>query len=789
MKRSKPVKGRPKGSFLKWFFLIFLGLGVVVAVLGGCALYAFYLQIDRSLPSTQSLKNYHPPTVSTMYAADGTVLGEFYTERRYLVPLEEMPSHLLKSFLAAEDTRFYEHKGVDPVGIIRAMFKNMQAGEIVQGGSTITQQVVKSLLLTPERTFIRKVKEAILAYKIDNFLTKDEILYLYLTQSYLGAGAYGVEAAAQTYFGKHVNELTLAQTSLLAGLPKAPTRYSPYQNFPAARERQRYVLDRMAEVGYISQDEARRAFAEPLNLGKSRYESVKELNYFAEEVRRQVETRYGREGLYKEGLKIYTTFEPEAQKIGEKALSRGLRELDKRHQGFRGPHRFVPREEWPAFVKGLEDRNRDSADREDLMEALVTGYDAKAKGWEIELGLGPKGFMPAAEARWAQSYLQSPGKNLKPGDVIWVALLSREKDGGRWTARLDQPPEVQGAIISMAPDSGRVIAMIGGRDFEQSQFNRATQAVRQPGSSFKPIVYAAALDKGYTLASTLIDSPFVRDDHTSQGPWAPENYDHKFWGPILLRNALVHSRNVVTVKLMDDIGVNYVVNYARRLGIQSPLWPNLTLALGASAVTLPEMMTAYSVFANHGERSKPYLIEKVTDRYGNVLEEHQVQRESVMSPQTAYLMTNILQGVIEEGTGQFAKKLGRPAAGKTGTTNELKDAWFMGYTPSLLTGVWVGYDDNRKTLGDGETGGHAACPIWLYFMEAFLKDKPVEVFPVPSGIVYAKVGGSMMAFAEDRMPNQAVAKDENAQTPPTEENPATAAPASSSSSFFKSDLF
>jgi penicillin-binding protein 1A len=531
---------------------------------------------------------------------------------------------------------------------------------------------------------------------------------------------------------------------------------------------------------------------------------VKELNYFAEEVRRQIESRYGRDGLYKEGLKIYTSLEPEAQKLAEKALLKGLREIDRRHSSYRGPQRFVPKEEWPAFIKGLEDRNRE-ADHEDLLEALITGFDPKAKGWELELGSG-KGFLPASETRWAQGYLQSPGKNFKPGDVIWVDPLQRDKDGIRLLARLDQRPQVQGAIISMAPDSGRVIAMVGGRDFEQSQFNRATQAVRQPGSSFKPIVYSAALDKGYTLASTLIDSPFVKDDHSLQGPWAPENYDHRFWGPMLLRTALVHSRNVVTVKLMDDIGVNYVVNYARRLGIQSTLWPNLTLALGASAVTLSEMMTAYSVFANHGERSKPYLIEKVTDRYGNVLEEHQVQRESVISPQTAYLITNILQGVVEEGTGTFAKRLGRPAAGKTGTTNELKDAWFMGYTPSLLTGVWVGYDDNRKTLGGGETGGHAACPIWVYFMESWLKDKPVEAFPIPSGIVFQKVGGALMAFAEDRMPTQSVAKGdqtpaqeqelepglEQAQTPPeggAGTPPPANPPSNSSSSFFKSDLF
>lgn len=797
MKRSKSSSDGSKPSSLKWFAFIFMGVVVSLILLGGVALVAFYVQVDRSLPSAKALKNYHPPIVSTMYAGDGSVIGEFFTERRYLVPLQDMPPHLIKAFLAAEDARFYEHRGIDPVSVIRAMFKNVQAGEIVQGGSTITQQVIKSLLLTPERTWIRKVKEAILAYRIDHSLTKDEILYLYLNQVYLGAGAYGVESGARTYFNKHVDELTVSESAILAGLVKAPSRFSPYLNYSSARERQRYTLDRMAEEGFITSEEARSAYEEPVQLAKSRYEDMKTLNFYTEEVRRQVEAKYGRDGLYKEGLSIYTTLNQNAQKLAEAALDKGLRELDKRH-GYRGPHRHVPQDQWPEFVKNLREDNHE-AGQGAVVEALVVGYDKKAKKYDIDLG-GTGGQLSTGEAKWAQGYFSRGSKGFKPGDVIWVSLGQQENE--RWTTRLEQEPEVQGSIMSMAPDTGKVLCMVGGRNFKESQFNRATQAVRQPGSSFKPIVFAAALDKGYTQASILIDAPFSRPGSGLQEYWQPSNYDNEFWGPIQLRTALVHSRNVVTVKLLNDIGVNYAIDYARRLGIQSALTPTLALALGASGVTLSEMMTAYSTFANHGERSNPYLIEKITDRHGNVLEERQEQHESVISAQTAYLITNLLQAAVEEGTGKFAKRLNRPAAGKTGTTNDLKDAWFMGYTPSLLTGVWVGYDDNRRSLGHKETGGHAACPIWTYFNETWLKDQPVESFPIPSGIIFVKTGfstaspegshdgGAYLAFAEDRLPTQRIASHDGLEASEAGAEASGNVPSSgSSSSFFKSDLF
>jgi penicillin-binding protein 1A len=795
MRRATTYKGTPKKKgAIRWlaFGLLAIVIGSVVAA--GLALLVFYIELDRSLPSTQSLKNYHPPLVSSVYAADGSLIGEFYSERRFLVPLQEVPPYVVKAFLASEDVRFYEHGGVDLLGILRASLKNLEAGEIVQGGSTITQQVVKSLLLSPEKTWLRKLKEAVLAYRIDHSLSKDEILYLYLNQIYFGAGAYGVEAAARTYFDKHVGELSLAQGAIIAGLPKAPSRFSPIQNFSVAKDRQEYVLKRMAEVGFITSEEARKALAEPLSFAKPRHWTLKALNSFTEEVRRQLEARYGRDGLYKEGMSIYTTMDVRAQEIAQKALDIGLRELDKRHSRYRGVNLNVPKEDWPTTLKVLTERNGELTQGK-IVAALVTAYDPKTQMCQLHLGDLPA-KLPPSGWQWTQASDKRATKMFRVGDVIRVHL-DKLQDDKSWLTVLEQDPGMEGAFMAMVPETGRVLCMIGGRDFEKSQFNRATQAIRQPGSAFKPIIYAAALDKGFTEASVLIDSPIVFDDHSLKGPWKPANYDEQFWGPILFRKALIHSRNVVTVKLLAQIGVNYAINYARQLGISSPLTPTLALALGASGVTLEELITAYSPFIDQGERVQPYLIEKILDRKGRLVEKHQLVRESVISPQTAYIMTNLLQGVVEEGTGQKAKELGRPAAGKTGTTNEMKDAWFIGYTPSALAGVWVGYDDHTLSLGKGETGGRAACPIWLYFMKEWLKNEPIESFPIPPGVVFAKVNASsgMVTRADD--PSGVYAAFSGG--PPSEGNQygemgdrpygSSYSPASASESFFKSDLF
>ncbi len=738
---KKPIaKSRaPKRRTFRWLVFGLFSIFLCLSLVGGITVFALYLQIDQSLPSVETLKNYHPPLVTSVYSADGELIGEFFVERRYLVPLDELPPHLVKAFIAAEDTRFYEHGGVDLIGIFRAMLKNIQAGEIVQGGSTITQQVVKSLLLTPERTFLRKIKEAVLAHRIDNSLSKNEILYLYLNQIYFGAGAYGVEAAARTYFDKHASELDLSEASLLAGLPKAPSRFSPIHHFSVSRERQRYVLQRMVDSNFVSFDEARKALTKPLQIAKPKRWALKKMDYFAEEVRRQAETRFGRDMLYKEGLIIQTTLDLKAQHIAERALDQGLRELDKRHKQYRGLHANIAQDDWPSAVRILSQSNGELEEGK-VVAGLVESFDVRSRTISVDLGPA-KALIPQSGWQWAQISNKRAQKIFRTGDVLRIKLGKRQEQN-TWIAGVEQDPGMEGSLMSISPVTGRVICMVGGRSFEKSQFNRCTQAVRQPGSAFKPIIYAAALDKGYSEASVLIDSPITYYDHSLKGSWTPSNYDRHFWGPILLRKALIHSRNVVTVKLLESIGVNYTINYARQLGITSALTPTLSLALGASGVTLQELVTAYSAFPGQGERIEPYLIEKVLDRYGNLIEEHQVKKEEVISAKTAYLMTDLLQGVVREGTGTKARELKRPAAGKTGTTNELKDAWFIGFTPSVLTGVWVGYDDHTVSLGKGETGGHAACPIWVYFMKEYLENKPVETFQIPEGIVFAKINGS-----------------------------------------------
>lgn len=795
MKRSGFSRKGQRQSPFRWFVLsvaAFLVCAVVVAALAG---FAFYMQLTRSLPSVHALKNYHPPLVSSVYAADGSLIAEFFIERRYVIPLGEVPSQLIKAFLAAEDVRFYEHRGIDLLGIVRASLKNLQAGEIIQGGSTITQQVVKSLLLTPERTWIRKLKEAILAYRIDQYLTKDEILFIYLNQIYFGGGAYGVEAAARTYFDKHASELTLAESALLAGLPKAPSRFSPLHNFAVARERQTYVIQRMVETGFITAEDGRKALAEPLNFGKPRRWTLRDMDTFTEEVRRLVEAKYGKDGLYKEGLRITTTLDPRAQDLAEKAVNQGVRELDRRHRRYRGLNVNVPKEDWPGTLRILKERNGDLS-KGQVVSALVLNFDPKTLTSQLNLGSG-SGVLPPSGWDWTQASNKRAGRMFRTGDVVRVRLDKQNPDK-TWSTILEQDPGMEGSFLAMVPETGRVLCMVGGRDFEKSQFNRATQAVRQPGSAFKPIIYAAALDKGYTEASILVDSPVTYDDNSLRGAWSPSNYDRRFWGSMTLRKALVNSRNVVTVKLLNDIGVDYAINYARHLGITSPLTPTLSLALGASDVTLMELLTAYSPFANLGERIAPYLIERIHDRHGNLLEEHHVNRVSVISPQTAYIVNHILQGVVEEGTGQKAKEIGRPAAGKTGTTNEMRDAWFIGFTPTVLAGAWVGYDDHAVSLGKGETGGRAACPIWVYFMKEYLKDQPVLSFPIPSGIVFAKMnptsgyvssssdaGGVYAAFAGSLPARRVLSSPRDDDSAEEERSSSSRA----GESFFKSDLF
>ncbi|MEM5787205.1 MAG: PBP1A family penicillin-binding protein [Syntrophobacteraceae bacterium] len=804
MKKPASPKRVPKKRTLRWVLFTIFSVFFCFALMAGVVLFTFYVQIDRSLPSAEALKNYHPALVTTVHASDGELIGEFFLERRYLVPLQGLPDHLIKAFIAAEDVRFYEHSGVDLIGILRAGFKNIQAGEIVQGGSTITQQVVKSLLLSPERTFTRKLKEALLAHRIDSSLTKNEILYLYLNQIYFGSGAYGVEAAARTYFDKHASDLDLSESALLAGLPKAPTKFSPLNRFPMARERQRYVLQRMVDSNFITMEEARKALSKSLQFSKPKHWTLKELDYFTEEVRRQAEARFGRDVLYKDGLKIYTTVDVKAQRLAEKALDQGLRELDKRHRRYRGLHVNVPKDDWKSALRVLTNSNGELREGK-VVAGLLQRFDPKTNTCTLDLG-SQTALVPQSGWQWTQISTKRAEKVFRTGDLLRIKLM-KQQDTNTWLASLEQDPGMEGALMTVNPLTGRVICMVGGRNFEKSQFNRCTQAYRQPGSSFKPLIYAAALDRGYTEASILMDTPISYSDNSGR-IWTPANYDRQFLGPILLRKALVHSRNVVTVKLLESIGVNYTINYARQLGIAAPLTPTLSLALGASGVTLNELLTAYSSFAGQGERVEPYLIEKVFDRNGNLISEHKPKKEQAISPQTAYLITDLLQAVVQEGTGTRAKEIGRPAAGKTGTTNELKDAWFIGYTPSVLTGVWVGYDDHTLSLGKGETGGRAACPIWVYFMKEYLKDKPIETFSIPEGIIFAKINVHSGTVARSDEPGTVYAAfsgsvPTSGRNPLAEGDPSSEAGydpeagprpwkgslPSSGESFFKSDLF
>jgi len=664
----KTVKSNVFEKVVKFFITVMMISITALTVFG----VAFYFYFTHDLPSIESMKNYKPPTVTKIFSEEGEVIGEFFYEKREVVSLDRVPNYLIQAFVAGEDARFFQHKGLDYLAILRALFRNIFSGEIVQGGSTITQQVVKSLLLSPEKSFTRKIREAILAYKIEKYLTKEEILFLYLNQIYLGHGAYGIAAAAENYFGKTIEELNITEAALLAGLPQAPSKNSPYQHPQQAKKRQLYILNRMVEEGFISSTEAIKATQTPYVIRSKEKPSIEKAPHFVESIRRYVEEKYGKDALYKNGLQVFTTVDLYFQKMSQEAIESGLKEIEKR-------------EKYP------------------FADMLLT-------------------------------------------------------------------PE--GALVCFDLETGFVKAIVGGRDFKKSQFNRATQAKRQTGSAFKPIVYASALDKGFTPASIIVDSPIVFE--WGDKKWKPKNFEGKFSGPTTLRNALTHSVNIVTVKIAQEVGVDYIRDYAKKLGISSPLHNNLSMALGSSSISLYELTKAYAIFANQGNVFKPIFIKKILDRDGNLLEENpplfyskeSSEEEQILTSQTAFLMTSLLKGVVQHGTGWRARSLGRPVAAKTGTTDQFMDAWFIGYTPELVTGVWVGFDEERS-LGENETGARAASPIWVTFMSKILKDKPIKDFPVPEGIEFMKIdpktgqanlenGGILECFREGTGPPQKV---------------------------------
>lgn len=740
------AKQEPRGilaPIMKWV----AWLGVFIVIAGGIIAAGIFMHINEELPKISKLSDYHPPTITTIYSDDNRKIGEFYKERRIVVSLAQMPQMLIEAFIAAEDSRFYKHKGIDFLSILRAMFKNIEAGTIVQGGSTITQQVTKSFFLTPEKNYKRKIKEAILAYRIDKSFTKEEVLFLYLNQIYLGHGAYGVEAAAGNYFGKSVTELNLAECAILAGLPQAPSRYSPFRHPERAKQRQIYVLNRMVEEGFISNLEATEAYGSPIDIKPRKNWYIEEVPYYTEYVRQYIQSTYGAEMLYNEGLQVYTAVNVEMQKIAQTEIEKGLRSLDKR-QGYRGPLKHLARAEIESFFKELKAESETLDEPpEEVITGVVVAVDDSEKKVRVRMAQAT-GYIALADMRWArkadtevssgEAPVRQPGEVLSVGDVILVAAKGEAGEDGLVPLSLEQTPAVQAALMCIEAETGHVKTMVGGRDFRHNQFNRAIQSRRQPGSAFKPIIYAAAMDKGFTPASMIVDAPIFFKDRSNDVKWQPKNYEEKFNGPTLLRDALAKSRNIISIKLLQQIGVKYAIDYAHKLGIESPLSQDLSIALGSSGVSLLELLSAYSVFANHGYMVPPVFITKIVDRNGNVLELNSPTRKKVIEKTTAYIITSMLESVVKDGTGQRAKELQRPVAGKTGTTNNLNDAWFIGYTPEFITGTWVGFDGDAS-LGKGETGSRAASPIWVEFMKQVLTDKPVQLFAVPEGVVYSKI--------------------------------------------------
>lgn len=748
--RTQILKQRGRRKKKNIFFLLFKWLFIlfILAGIAGCtAVAGVYYYLSQDLPKINTLKDYRPDTVTSVFSDDGRKIGEFYKQRRIVIPLSQMPDNLINAFVAAEDSRFMEHPGIDFVSIFRAFLKNFKAGTIVQGGSTITQQVTKSFLLTPERTYTRKIKEAILAYRIEKKFSKQEILYLYLNQIYLGHGAYGVEAASENYFGKHAKDLNLAECSMMAGLPQAPSRYSPFRFPQKAKQRQVYVLNRMKEDNMISNIQATEAMNMDLDIKPRKNWFIERVPCYTEHVRRYVEQHYGEDALYNQGLQIHTAVNIELQKMGRNAVNKGLLELDRRI-GYRGALKNIPALQIDSFCAEISEKNESNfLEKDTIYQGVVTGVDDNLGITRVRVG-DFEGIIRLETMEWArkpdpevayfEAKVRKPSQVLTSGDVIEVKVLNDSVENSELEFSLEQEPEVQSAILSIEAETGHVKVMIGGRDYRDSQFNRAYQSRRQPGSAFKPIVYAAALDKGYTAASVIIDSPVVYKDTERDFIWKPQNYKEKFFGPTLFREALVKSRNIVTIKILQDIGIGYTIDYARKLGITSEINRDLSIALGSSGLSLLEIVNAYSVFSNLGYLIEPVFITKIYDRDGNILETSKLVRKKVIDMSTAYIMTNILESVIKSGTGWRIRALKRPAAGKTGTTNNLFDAWFLGYTPRYTTGVWVGLD-KEAPLGKGETGSRAASPIWLDFMQNALKDKPARTFNVPEGIVFAKI--------------------------------------------------
>jgi len=751
-------------------FLGFLfAAGTILFVVGVAAAAGLLWHFSKDLPDYSQLQDYEPPVMTRVHAADGSLVGEYARERRLYIPIQAVPKLVINAFLAAEDKNFYEHGGLDFTGIARAgmvYLQNYGSSRRPQGASTITQQVAKNFLLSNELSMSRKVKEALLALKIERTYSKDKILELYLNEIYLGLGAYGIAAASLVYFDKAVNELAIPEAAYLASLPKAPNNYHPFRQRERAIERRNWVIDRMAESGFVKVADAEKAKRSPLGVTtKAAGGHIFAGEYFAEEVRRELYERYGEKKLYEGGLSVRTSLDPKLQILARKVFTDGLVRYDEA-QGWRGPVAKTDISgDWGvklADVKSLSDVTP-------WRLAVVLEVSDQSARIGLQPGREPGGFvskertvgiLPLDGMKWAKTSGKPVGKVgqvLNVGDVVYVEPAKTE---GQFV--LHQIPEVSGAMVVEDPWTGRVLAMVGGFSFDQSQFNRATQALRQPGSSFKPFVYAAALDNGYTPSTIVLDAPLEIDQGPGVGVWRPENYEGGFNGPSTLRYGIEHSRNVMTVRLAQDIGMPLIAEYAKRFGVYDDLPPYLSFALGAGETTLLRMTTAYAMFDNGGRKIKPTLIDRIQDRYGHTVYKHDERecvgcdakkwesqpepslvdrRQQVLDPMTAYQITSMMEGVVQRGTAAgagFQKEVGKPVAGKTGTTNDEKDAWFIGFTPDVVVGVYMGYDKPRH-LGRGATGGHLSAPIVKDFMKVALADKPSVPFRVPPGIKLVRV--------------------------------------------------
>ena len=775
-------------KMLRWFVIITVTL-VLLALLGAGAVLGGFWHYGRGLPDYQQLATYEPPVMTRVHAGDGSLITEYATENRVFVPIGAIPKRVIKAFLAAEDKNFYSHPGIDVAGILRAAITNLRrlgSDSRPVGASTITQQVAKNFLLTNEVSMERKIKEVILALRIERAFSKGRILELYLNEIYLGFGAYGAAAAALNYFNKSMDELTIAEAAFIAALPKAPNNYHPIRRPKAAKARRDWVIARMAEESFISAAEARAAKAEPIIVRKRQATLLTRAEYFAEEVRRELLERYGETQLYRGGLSVRTTLEPKLQAIADKVLRDGLIAYDRRH-GWRGP---MARLEGPA---GAAAPGADWAARLAKVKApaalgpwrlaVVLAVDKLSA--RIGLQDGGEGTIPRAELRWARAWVKGQKRGppvrgaeqvLKPGDVVAVEAVGervvKSPKGGKSrqivaypprTFGLRQIPDINGAVVALDPHTGRVLAMSGGLAYMDSQFNRATQALRQPGSAFKPFVYLAALKEGFTPSSLILDAPFVIDQGPGLGLWKPHNYARKFYGPSTMRLGIEKSRNLMTVRLAQTIGIDKVVATARKFGILQNLTENqsrnLALALGAGETTLLRLVTAYAMLVNGGKRITPSLIDRIQDRQGRTILRHDKRacpgcrvdrvagsvlpvipdtRVRVTDSGTAYQVVSMLRGVILRGTGRRIRSVGKPLAGKTGTTNKNMDTWFIGFAPDLAVGVFVGFD-TPKSLGRRETGSSVAAPIFRDFMAAALRDKPAIPFRIPPGIRLVRV--------------------------------------------------